>query len=260
MDWLSALAGLLVGTVVGMTGVGGGALMSPILILLFGVAPTTAVGTDLWFAAITKTFGGAVHHRQRTTDWGVVRRLCIGSIPAALLTLFWMSRSGAGPVHGGFIGHALGTVLIVSACLTPFRTRLATALAAVRLSDSSRISRYQAILTVVAGSLLGVLVTLTSVGAGAIGATLLLLLYPLRLTSKRLVGTDIVHAVPVALVGAIGHLLIGNVDGMLLLSLLVGSIPGIIIGSRLTAWLPDTVIQPALAIVLLVSGVKLVTS
>jgi len=261
MDWLSALAGLLVGTIVGITGVGGGSLMSPVLILLFGIAPTTAVGTDLWFAAITKTFGSVIHHKQQSADWGIAKWLWIGSIPAAIITVVLMSTSGMGPVKGGVISHVLGIVLIVSAIVTPFRSYISDAMTRVRFDDSAkRFVRLQPILTILAGILLGVLVTLTSVGAGAIGATLLLLLYPLRLTSRKLVGTDILHAVPVALVGGIGHLLIGNVNGMLLLSLLVGSIPGIMIGSRLTMWLPNRVIQPALAIVLLISGIRLLQS
>ena len=257
MDWLSALAGLLVGTVVGITGVGGGSLMSPLLILFFGVQPATAVGTDLWFAAITKTFGGFVHHRQDSADLGIVKWLCYGSIPAAVITAILLARSGASPMKGGIISHALGTVLVISAIVTPFRNRLARAMTRVSFDRAERFVRWQPALTVAAGALLGTLVTLTSVGAGAIGATLLLLLYPLRLTSRRLVGTDIVHAIPIALVGGIGHLVIGDVRGMLLLSLLTGSIPGIIIGSRMTRWLPDGVIQPALAVVLMIAGVKL---
>jgi hypothetical protein len=258
MDWLSALAGLLVGVVVGITGVGGGSLMSPILILLFGVAPVTAVGTDLWFAAITKMFGSVIHHRQQSADWGIARWLWIGSIPAAIATVLLLSASGMGPVRSGVINHALGTVLIISAIVTPFRQRIARRLSAVRFDSAERFVKLQPILTIMSGVLLGALVTLTSVGAGAIGATLLLLLYPLRLSSRKLVGTDILHAVPVALVGGIGHLWMGNVDGWLLLSLLIGSIPGIVIGSRLTMRLPDRAIQPALAVVLLVSGLKLI--
>lgn len=260
MWWETPLAGLLVGTVVGITGVGGGSLMSPILILFFGYAPAAAVGTDLWFAAITKTFGSALHHRQQSVDWGVARWLWFGSIPAAILTVIVLSAAGIGPVKGGVISHALGTVLIVSAVVAPFRKQIMRAMSRVDLTSAARFVRYQPALTILAGVVLGVLVTLTSVGAGAIGATLLLLLYPLRLTSKRLVGTDIVHAVPVALIGGIGHAVIGDVKWDLLGWLLIGSIPGILIGSRLTKRLPDNVIQPALAIVLLISGVKLLST
>jgi uncharacterized protein len=257
MDWHSIVAGFLVGAVVGLTGVGGGSLMSPILILMFKVAPSAAVGTDLWFAAITKLFGSAMHHRQQSADWGIAKWLWFGSIPAAIITVVLLSASGVGPIKGGVITHTLGAVLIVSAIITPFRGRLTRAVARVDFESAARFVRYQPALTILAGVLLGALVTLTSVGAGAIGATLLLLLYPLRLSSKRLVGTDILHAVPVALVGGIGHLLIGDVKPWLLLSLLVGSIPGIMIGSRMTAWLPDQIIQPTLALVLFFSGFKL---
>lgn len=259
MLWLNALAGLLVGAIVGITGVGGGSLMSPLLILFFGVAPTTAVGTDLWFAAVTKTFGGVVHHRQDSADLNIVGLLCIGSIPAATLTIAWLAISGMPQVKGGFIVTLLGIVLVVSAVLTPFRMQLSRALVASDRTKVRRFARLQPAGTIVAGAILGFLVTLTSVGAGALGATLLLLLYPLRLSGRKLVGTDIVHAVPVALLGGIGHLLIGNVDLKLLGSLLIGSIPGIIFGAWLTKFIPDRVIQPALALVLLFAGIKLLT-
>ena len=257
LDWLSTLAGLLVGTIVGITGVGGGSLMSPLLILFFGVAPVTAVGTDLWFAAITKPFGAVVHHRQKSADLGVVKWLCIGSIPAALLTLAWLATRDMHQLKGGTIVTALGVLLVLTALVTPFRGMLSRRLAASPAAQSGRYLRWQPPLTILAGAILGVLVTLTSVGAGALGATMLLLLYPVRLSSKRLVGTDIVHAIPVALVGAIGHLLIGNVNLPLLGALLLGSIPGIILGSWLTRFLSDKVVQPALAAVLLFAGIKL---
>lgn len=257
LDWLSTLAGFLVGTIVGITGVGGGSLMSPLLILLFGVAPATAVGTDLWFAAITKMVGGAMHHRQDNADLRIVRRLCIGSIPAVIVTLWWVWHQGAKPESGGLIVHVLGATLVISALLTPFRAALARRFAQAEGARTERFLRYQPALTMLAGALLGTLITLTSVGAGALGATLLLMLYPFRLTSKRLVGTDIVHAIPVALIGGIGHALIGNIDVPLLLALLVGSIPGVILGARLTGYLPERIVTPALALVLLIVGVRL---
>ena len=257
MDWLSTLAGFLVGAIVGLTGVGGGSLMSPILILLFGVAPATAVGTDLWFAAITKMVGGAVHHQQDNADWQIVRRLCLGSLPAVALTLFWLWRTGHKAETGGLIVHVLGGALVLSALLTPFRRRIAARFATLEGERSTRYVRWQPALTVAAGALLGSLITLTSVGAGALGATLLLMLYPFRLTAKRLVGTDIVHAVPVALIGGIGHALIGNINLPLLGALLLGSIPGVIIGSRAAGVLPERVVTPALAVVLLIVGTRL---
>lgn len=261
LDWLNALAGLLVGIVVGITGVGGGSLMSPILIMLFGVAPATAVGTDLWFAAITKAAGSVVHHRQENADLRIVGWLCLGSIPAAIITLLFLFNSDGYRLQSGLVISLLGGMLIVTSLATLFRSRLVTAM--VHTDDEARARRFvrfQPVLTVACGAMLGALVTLTSIGAGALGATMLLMLYPLRLTARRLVGTDIVHAVPLTLVGGIGYLLVGSVDLGLLAMLLVGSIPGIIIGARLTAVLDEKVVQRALAVILFLAGLKMVTS
>ncbi|WP_341208348.1 sulfite exporter TauE/SafE family protein [uncultured Sphingomonas sp.] len=257
LDALSTLAGFLVGTIVGLTGVGGGSLMSPLLILLFGVAPTTAVGTDLWFAAITKIVGGTMHHRQNNADWAIVRRLCWGSLPAVAITLWWLSSHGHKAESNGLIVHVLGATLVLSAVLTPFRATLARRFARAEGARTEAMLRWQPWLTAAAGALLGTLITLTSVGAGALGATLLLMLYPFRLNAKRLVGTDILHAVPVALIGGIGHAVIGNINLPLLGSLLLGSVPGVILGARLTDRLPERVVTPALAVVLLIVGVRL---
>ncbi|KQT31407.1 hypothetical protein ASG29_15835 [Sphingomonas sp. Leaf412] len=257
MDWLSTLAGFLVGAIVGVTGVGGGSLMSPILILLFGVAPATAVGTDLWFAAITKAVGGTIHHRHDNADWQVARRLWLGSIPATLLTLWWLWAHQQSAEKTGVIVTTLGIALVLSALLTPFRARLVAHAARVGGHRSAAFLRWQPVLTVASGALLGTLITLTSVGAGALGASLLLLLYPVRLTPRRLVGTDILHAVPVALVGGIGHAFIGNIHLSLLGWLLLGSIPGVALGSTFAARVSDKVVTPALAAVLLIVGVRL---
>lgn len=257
MDALSTLAGFLVGALVGLTGVGGGSLMSPLLILLFGVAPATAVGTDLWFAAITKIVGGTVHHRQDNADWAIVRRLCWGSLPAVAITLWWLSGHEHRAESGGLIVRVLGVTLVLSALLTPFRAALARRFARAEGARTAALLRWQPLLTAAAGAVLGTLITLTSVGAGALGATLLLLLYPFRLDSKRLVGTDILHAVPVALIGGIGHAVIGNIDVRLLVSLLLGSVPGVILGAKLTHRLPERVVTPALALVLLIVGARL---
>ena len=261
LDWLNALAGLLVGTIVGITGVGGGSLMSPILILLFGVAPATAVGTDLWFAAVTKTAGSIVHHRQESADVKIVGWLCLGSIPAAVLTLFFLLYGGGYQMKSGLIVTLLGTMLIATSVATLFRRQLVHAM--VHTQDEAgarRFVRLQPALTAAAGAVLGTMVTLTSVGAGALGATLLLMLYPLRLTARKLVGTDIMHAVPLTLVGGIGYLIAGSVDLELLAMLLVGSIPGIVIGSRLTAVLDERIVQRCLAMVLFLAGLKMVAS
>lgn len=261
MDWLNALAGLLVGVIVGITGVGGGSLMSPILIMLFGVAPATAVGTDLWFAAVTKTAGSVVHHRQESADLPIVGWLCAGSIPAAIVTLFILFHYDVHQMKGGLVVTLLGSMLIITSVATLFRRQLVSAV--IDTNDEARARRfvhYQPVLTMAAGAVLGALVTLTSVGAGALGATMLLMLYPLRLTARKLVGTDIMHAVPLTLVGGLGYMLAGSVDLKLLGMLLIGSIPGIIIGSRLTMWLNEGVVQKCLAVILFLAGLKMVTA
>ena len=234
MDLAHALSGFLVGLLVGLTGVGGGSLMAPILILIFGVAPTTAIGTDLWFAGITKSVGGAVHHVKRSADLAVVARLAMGSVPAAIVTLIVLSAMRWSQVEHGWV------------------------LARQRRGSSIAPTSWQAPLTVAAGAVLGVLVTLTSIGAGALGATMLVFLYPLRLSTREIVGTDIVHAVPLTIIAGIGHLLIGSVDGGLLLGLLIGSIPGIIIGSLLVHKVSEKLVRIALSIVLVIAGAKLI--
>lgn len=254
------LSGLLVGAVVGFTGVGGGSLMAPIMILVLGVAPVTAVGTDLWFASITKAVGGAVHHSRGNADLRIVKWLCIGSIPFALLTLLVLSLLHAGQIKQGLVAQALGAVLVLTAVATMFRRRLHVFGRQLRLNSAIHFKSFQKPLTIAFGAVLGVLVTLTSVGAGAMCATVLVFLYPLRLKLNRVVGTDIVHAIPLTLVAGLGHLWLGNVDGWLLVSLLSGSIPGIIIASLLANKVNERVIQVALSAVLLVVGARLLVS
>ena len=251
-----ALAGLIVGAMVGLTGVGGGSLMAPILILFFSVAPATAVGTDLWFAAITKTVGGFVHQRHQGPDWQIVRRLALGSLPAAAITVYVISHSSMHQVKGGTVMHVLGVVLILTALATLLRKRIHATAEHARTA-AVKAHPWQPAATVAAGAVLGVLVTLTSVGSGALGATMLVALYPYRMSAKRLVGTDIVHAVPLTFVAGLGHLWIGNVDPVKLGELLVGSIPGIIAGSLLATRASETVIRPLLAAVLTFAGYRL---
>lgn len=260
MDWLNTLAGFGVGLVVGTTGVGGGALMTPILVLVFGVAPAAAVGTDLWFAALTKTAGGIVHHRQGGIDWQVLRRLASGSLPAAGLTLLWLHNAGIGQVRQGLIMQALGAVLLLTALAMFFRTRIHAFGQRVRGTAPAAFKRAQPALTVVAGALLGFLVTLTSVGAGALGTVMLLYLYPFRLTPARLVGTDIVHAIPLTLVAGMGHLALGNVDLHLLAYLLLGSVPGVLLGSVLSARAPQALLRAIISIVLMLVGSRLLVA
>lgn len=256
MDLAHAFSGFLVGLLVGVTGVGGGSLMAPILILIFGVAPTTAVGTDLLFAAVTKSVGGAIHHAKNSADLKVVGRLAIGSIPAAIITLIILQTLHWSQVKQGWLPMALGLVLLATAVATLARPVLHRYVLSHGIRES--ILKWQLPLTIFSGLLLGVLVTLTSIGAGALGATLLVLLYPIRLDTKQIVGTDIVHAIPLTLIAGMGHFLIGSVDGKLLLNLLIGSIPGIIIGALLVQRVSEKLVRIALSAVLVLTGIRLI--
>ncbi len=248
-------SGLAIGLLVGMTGVGGGSLMTPLLILLFGFHPATAVGTDLLYAAATKTVGAAVHGLRGMIEWRIVRRLAAGSVPGAVLTLLLLRHAG---VHSTSAAHALsltlGAALLLTAVSLLFRPWI-TAYAARRWREPS--PRQEAGMTLATGLVLGVLVSLTSVGAGALGVTVLLLLYP-RLPTARIVASDIAHAVPLTLVAGAGHWLLGTIDVGLLGSLLAGSVPGVVIGSTVAGLIPDLALRPILAMTLLVAGGSLV--
>jgi uncharacterized protein len=258
MDLMHAIAGFLVGVMVGMTGVGGGALMTPLLVLLFGVAPATAVGTDLWFAALTKIVGGFMHHQKGSVDWQVLRRMCLGSLPASLATLAWLHLSGHEQLKQGLILTALGCVLLLTAAAMFFRAYSQAWGKQRRTRGPECFKRVQPAMTVLAGAILGFLVTLTSVGAGALGVVMLVYLYPLRMIPARLVGTDIVHAIPLTILAGTGHALMGNVDLGLLGNLLLGSVPGVIVGSLLGAKVPETLLRSLIAVVLVLVGLKLV--
>lgn len=250
-------AGLLVGVIVGMTGVGGGALMTPILVLLFGCAPQTAVGTDLLFATLTKMAGVYMHGSRGTIDWQVVRRLSLGSLPAALATVVFLYLSRTAFAKSSFLVPLIGAAIVVTAVGLIAKPLLFRVGRTFRLSDPDRFKQLQPPLTVAAGAIIGCLVALTSIGAGALGAVILIYLYPLRMKPAKLVGTDIAHAIPLALVAGLGHLAIGNVDFIMLRNLLLGSVPGILLGSFLASRAPDTVIRSALALILLVVGAKM---
>lgn len=248
------LSGLLVGVTVGLTGVGGGALMTPLL-LAFGVHPTTAVGTDLLYAAVTKSAGTAVHHAGSTVDWKIVRRLATGSVPATVVTLIALSHIGAQSKEvSETIKFVLGIALLLTAVSIFFRSRLA-AFVKRRFGDPT--DRQAARLTVIGGAILGVLVSLSSIGAGALGVTALVLLYP-AIPLARIVGSDIAHAVPLTVVAGFGHWLLGDVNFALMGALLMGSIPGILAGSWLVRRVPEFGLRPALATVLLLVGANLV--
>ena len=253
-------AGFFVGTIVGLTGVGGGSLMTPILIFFFGVKPFMAVGTDLLFAAFTKLGGTVSFERQRIVPWRVVGWLSVGSIPACLITLGFLQWVGpAAPEVQSLITTTLGVALLLTAAAMLYKAlqgkQVPRHLAASEADHASTPRHWS--LPVVFGALIGTLVTLTSVGAGAIGVTVLLLLYP-KLPLPRIVAADIAYAVPLTLLAGLGHASMGSVDWDLLTKLLTGSLPGIWLGSRLTHYTPDRVIRSLLSVLLAWAGTKLV--
>ena len=254
VDGAYALAGALTGFVVGLTGVGGGALMMPILLLL-SVAPATAIATDLWFAVLTKAVAASIHNGSAQIDWIVVKRLWFGSLPMALLVVALVSF-GAQVQKVDWLTEAIGVVVLVTALGMLLAPALRLLARARRLDNPSRFKGLQPALTVFAGLVLGLCVALTSVGAGALGSVILLYLYPLRMTPHRLVATDIMHAIPLALVAGLGYLFAGMVDGRLLISLLAGSIPMVVVGSLLSRRFSGRWIQVLLAVVLLGAGLK----
>jgi hypothetical protein len=254
INWLFSLSGLAIGCIVGITGVGGGSLMTPLLVLLFQVHPVTAVGTDLLYAAVTKSVGTAIHGRARSVDWRIVGRLASGSVPATLATFVVMQAFGIQSSKGGILAVALGVVLLITSMTLLFRKQIVGYFSAGM--DRVRPMTITA-MTVATGAVLGVLVTTTSVGAGAIGVTALLILYP-KLPTLRIVGSDIAHAVPLTLVSGLGHWWLGDVDFAMLASLLIGSIPGIAIGSLIAPKLPDGILRAILAVILGLVSLKLI--
>ena len=253
IDPAQALSGFAVGAIVGLTGVGGGSLMTPLLVLLFGIHPATAVGTDLLHAAITKTGGTYVHAKQGRVDWRITGLLAAGSVPAAVATLWTLHALTGGLGDSKIVTTTLGVALLLTAGVLVLRSCL------------RRWSKTQPIgnpphpgFTVLTGVILGFLVSVSSVGAGALGVTALFFLYP-RLSAARVVASDLAHAVPLTLVAGCGHWLFGTVDWALLGSLLVGSLPGIYIGSQFVGRIPDTVLRILLAAMLLVVGTKLIS-
>lgn len=263
MDFLASvsplfvLSGFAVGFLVGLTGVGGGSLMTPLLILLFHVHPVTAVGTDLIYASLTKTGGSLVHGFNKTIDWRVVRRLASGSLPASVATLglLWaldVDRAA----YSSIVTRVLGVALLLTAAALLMRQHLLA-------SYSRRIGiiseRRTMLYTIVTGVALGVLVTVSSVGAGALGVTALLLLYP-ELPVVKIAGSDIAHAVPLTLVAGMGHLAGGSVDFGVLVALLCGSLPGIMLASQFAPRLPDKALRIVLAITLTLVAIRLLSA
>jgi len=250
---LYLISGFVVGALTGITGTGGGALMTPLLILVFQIHPVTAVGTDLLYASLTKASGTVVHSYNRTVDWKIVGWMAVGSIPMTALTLLALYYLD---VHGDatqtLVTKILGLALFLTAISLIFRRQLAELYAGRIGSIDPRLSRN---LTILTGAVLGVLVSISSVGAGAIGVTALILLYP-EMPTLRIVGSGIAHSVPLTLIAGLGHWALGSIDWHLLSSLLVGSIPGIVIGSMLSQRIPEIVIRVTLSATLIVICAK----
>ena len=249
-------AGLAVGLLVGMTGVGGGSLMTPLLTLLFGVSPTVAVGTDLAFASITKSAGTITHRFNGTVNWAIMRRLCLGALPAALVATLVLSRFGALDARiGQIIRYSIAGSVMLTVVALLFRRRM---IAWINARPERQLQgRALSAATILAGVVLGTLVTVSSIGAGAIGATLLVMLYP-KLTPAEVAGTDIAYAVPLTAIAAVGHWWLGSIDWTLLVTLLIGSLPGITLGSMLARKVPERFLRALLALTLTGVAAKLI--
>ena len=249
-------AGALVGFVVGLTGVGGGSLMTPLLTMM-GVPLHTAIGTDLLYASISKTGGAIVHHRHRNIDWRITLTLASGSIPAAALTVYALANS-----YKHIVTHALGFMLLVSAFSILLRPAIQRRMAQSKQSSwgvRAWVDRHTHVLTVAMGILLGVLVTLSSVGAGVFGVMVLVTLFP-ALKMIRIIGTDVTHAVMLTLIAGLGHMSMGHVDWHMLGFLLIGSLPMIVIGTTLSSRLREDIIRPILGVTLLLLSLRFILS
>ncbi len=252
MELSYTLLGIVVGVLMGITGVGGGSLVTPALTLL-GIPPAVAVGTDLVFAAVTNSFGTIVHRSRASVDWPIVRLLMCGSCPAAVLTIAFLAITGAHAKNG-----LINIVLAVAVMLTAMVLLLGRAkIARLAAGHDRYIADHCVPLTISAGALLGVLVTLSSIGAGALGATFLVMLHP-RIRAERIAGTDIAHALPLTAIAGLGHFSLGTVNLGLLASLVLGSVPGIVLGSYAAGRFPDHVVKKVLATVMLLVGARIV--
>jgi len=262
MEFIHIAAGALVGLIIGLTGVGGGSLMTPILLLGFGIPPAIAVGTDLLYAALTKCSGVYFHQKNHTVDWKIVFLLGTGSIPCSIITISILEElKKTGVNFESIIILTLAVMLILTSFIILIKTRLISFIHANH-GDSfivNCVRRYRPQITILCGCMLGCVVTLSSVGAGAIGSAILFILYP-RKTSINIVGTDIAHAVPLTAIAGLGHLHFGSVDFSLLFGLLAGGVPAIYLGSVIGKKLPDRVLRPLIALLLLAMGVKLMFS
>ena len=254
--FLFPLAGLIVGLIVGITGVGGGALMAPILLLAFDMDPLTVVATDLLFATITKLAVTQGHHKNALIDWQIATRLWSGSIPATLTVLIFVQQ-GLVATTIDWITHLIGVLILVSAISMVFSNKIQIVFSELRVENPRYFLSLQPLFTRLAGVILGSLVTITSIGAGALGAVFLKGLYPLRMEPKKLIATDTIHAIPVSMLGGVSYLLLGFTDVPTLALLLIGSIPGAILGGKIMFTLPVNAMRIILSVVLSVAGWKL---
>jgi len=258
MELAYIFAGLVVGFIVGLTGIGGGALMTPALIVIFGIPPVVAVSTDLLYAAITKCGGTWNYARQKLVQWKVVILLLAGSIPGSLVTLHYLKGLESLQSIEQLMNLTLGVSLVLTSVAIFFRGQIRDQVLKhqdTRLASVMR--KWRPTITVVMGVLLGGLVTLSSVGAGALGTALLVLLYP-RMSMPMIVGTDLVHAVVLTGVAGAGHYGMGNVDMTLLIYLLIGSLPGVMLGSHFGVRLSPKLMQPIMGSLLLAIGIRFV--
>ncbi len=256
MDWLLVVGGLGVGTVVGLTGMGGGALMTPMLVIFFGVDPVTAVSSDLVVSLVMKPFGAGVHAREGTVNYSLVKWLCLGSVPAAFLGVILLQAIGGDDVSA-VVKQSLGVALIVASAAMIVRQRINRSRGMHLPVDGAQHALHvRPLVTVAIGVFGGLIVGMTSVGSGSLMIVLLLLTYP-RLSAGQLVGTDLVQAIPLVGAAALGHLFFGDIAFGIAGALLIGAIPGVIIGAKISSRAPDAVIRPILVVVLVASGAKL---
>lgn len=268
IDWTFSLAGAVTGLVIGLTGIGGGALMAPILLLIFDVSIVTVVAVDLWFAAITKMAAIGIYTTYKHINWTVTKRLWLGSIPSSLLIIMAIANGHMSKLAEPLLYKGIGCLVLLTSVGLLISERLKKkeiSLATPRLATSGFIStipldpdKARIVITVIAGGILGIIVTLTSVGAGVFGTLILIYLYSSSMTPHNIVATDILHAIPLAILAGIGYLIYGKVDGTILLSLLVGSIPAAILGASLAQKTNQKRLKIAIAAIMFLTGLKLI--
>jgi uncharacterized membrane protein YfcA len=251
LDIYYILAGATVGFIIGITGVGGGSLMTPLLVLGFHVQPAIAVGTDLLYAAITKAGGVYSHQKIKNIEWGIAKNLCLGSIPASILSVMIIQVFAISEeVFAQIISIILGIMLVITSFVIIFKNKLSR----LKSTDEPKTRSM-----VVLGACLGILVTISSVGAGAIGSAILLILYP-KISSKQVVGTDIAHAVPLTAIAGLGHFHLGHIDFSLLTSLIIGSLPAVYFGTKVGKHIPDEILKYIIATILMLMGIRFAIS